>query len=95
MADGATTYGVISQRTAAWAATVRLRHAEPVLILQKFGTPKEMPRNKADTVKFRRPIPFSAADTPLTEGVTPTAPPGGGARVARAGASRILTSISV
>jgi N4-gp56 family major capsid protein len=73
MADGTTTYGVISQRTAAWAATVMLRHAEPVLILQKFGTPKEMPRNKADTVKFRRPIPFSAADTPLTEGVTPTA----------------------
>lgn len=73
MVDGTTTYGVISQRTAAWAATVMLRHAEPVLVLQKFGTPKEMPRNKADTVKFRRPIPFSAATTPLQEGVTPTA----------------------
>lgn len=73
MVDGTTTYGVISQRTAAWAATVMLRHAEPVLVLQKFGTPKEMPRNKANTVKFRRPIPFSAATVPLQEGVTPTA----------------------
>lgn len=73
MADGTTTYGVISQRTAAWAATVMLRHAEPVLILQKFGTPKEMPRNKANVVKFRRPVPFSAVATPLQEGVTPTA----------------------
>ena len=73
MADGTTTYGVISQRTAAWAATVMLRHAEPILVLQKFGTPKEMPRNKANVVKFRRPIPFTAADTPLVEGVTPTA----------------------
>ena len=73
MADGTTTYGQINQRTAAWAATVMLRHAEPVIVLQKFGQLKEMPRNKANTVKFRRPVPFAAADTPLQEGVTPTA----------------------
>ena len=54
MADGTTTYPVINQRTEAWAATVALRHAEPTLVLQKFGTPKEMPRNKANVVKFRR-----------------------------------------
>ena len=73
MPDGITTYGDINQRTAAWAATVMLKHAEPVLVLQKFGTPKEMPRNKANTVKFRRPITFPAVTTPLQEGVTPTA----------------------
>ena len=73
MADGTTTYGVINQRTAAWAANVMLSHAEPVLVLQKFGTPKEMPMNTANQVKFRRPIPFAAATTPLVEGVTPTA----------------------
>lgn len=73
MTDGTTTYGDISQRTAAWAATEMLRHAEPILVLQKFGTPKEMPRNKANTVKFRRPIPFGPATTPLVEGVTPSA----------------------
>lgn len=73
MADGTTTYGVINQRTAAWASNVMLAHAEPTLVLQKFGTPKEMPMNQANVVKFRRPIPFAAATAPLSEGVTPTA----------------------
>lgn len=73
MVDGTTTYGDINQRTAAWAATVMLRHAEPVIVLQKFGQTKPMPKNKAQKVKFRRPIPFGAATTPLVEGVTPTA----------------------
>jgi len=73
MATGTTDYGQINQRTAAWAATEMLRHAEPILVLQKFGMTKEMPKNKAESVKFRRPIPFSAATTPLVEGVTPSA----------------------
>mgnify|MGYP000061176626 CR=1 FL=1 len=68
-----TNYGTISQRTAAWAATEMLAHSEPVLVLSKFGMTKPMPKNKADNVKFRRPVPFAAATTPLTEGVTPTA----------------------
>ena len=68
-----TEYGTISQRTAAWAATEMLRHAEPVLVLQKFGAGKPVPKNKADNVKFRRPVPFAISTTPLTEGVTPTA----------------------
>lgn len=68
-----TAYGDISQRTAAWAATEMLAHAEPILVLSKFGQSKPLPKNKADTVKFRRPIPFALATTPLTEGVTPTA----------------------
>lgn len=66
-------YGTISQRTAAWAATEMLAHAEPILVLSKFGQSKPMPKNKADNVKFRRPVPFPLATTPLTEGVTPTA----------------------
>lgn len=73
MADGTTTYGDINQRTAAWAATEALSHAEPVLVLGKFGQMKPLPKNKAKTVKFRRSIPFAAATTPLVEGVTPTA----------------------
>jgi len=68
-----TTYGSISQRTAAWAATEMLAHAEPILVLSKFGQSKPLPKNKADTVKFRRPVPFAVVDTPLTEGTTPTA----------------------
>lgn len=70
---GIATYGSISQRTAAWAATEMLRHATPVLVLQAFGQTKEMPRNTANQAKFRRPIPYTAATTPLVEGVTPTA----------------------
>lgn len=68
----ATTYGDINQRTAAWAATEMLRHAEPVTVLSKFGLPKPVPKNKAQTVKFRRVVPFGPADTPLVEGVTPS-----------------------
>lgn len=69
----ATTYGDISQRTAAYAAADMLSHAEPVSVLAKFGLPKPLPKNKADTIKYRRPVPFSAVTVPLAEGVTPTA----------------------
>lgn len=68
-----TTYGDISQRTAAWAATEMLKNVQPVNVLAMFGLVKPIPRNKAETVKFRRAIPFAAATTPLVEGVTPTA----------------------
>jgi N4-gp56 family major capsid protein len=68
-----TTYGDISQRTAAYAAVDMLSHAEPILVLSKFGQSKPLPKNKADNVKFRRPIPFAVATTPLVEGVTPVA----------------------
>ena len=67
-----TTYGDVSQRTAAWAATNMLSHAEPVLVLSKFGQTKPIPKNKSESVKFRRPKPFAAATVPLAEGVTPT-----------------------
>ncbi len=64
-------YGDISQRTAAYAVVDMLDHAEAVFVLSKFGLTKPLPKNKADNMKFRRPIPFSVATTPLTEGVTP------------------------
>ena len=65
------TYGDISQRTAAYAAVKMLSHAEPILVLSKFGQNKPVPRNKADNVKFRRPVPFPISTTPLVEGITP------------------------
>lgn len=68
-----TAYGDISQRTAAHAAADQLSHAEPILVLSKFGQSKPLKKNTADTVKFRRPVPFALATTPLTEGVTPSA----------------------
>lgn len=68
-----TAYGDINQRTAAWAATDMLDHAEPILVLSKFGMTKPIPKGKAKSAKFRRPVPFAISLTPLTEGVTPTA----------------------
>ena len=68
-----TTYGDISQRTAAFAMAEMLAHARPVNVLAQFGAVKPIPANKSETVTFRRPIPFMPATTPLTEGVTPTA----------------------
>lgn len=70
MAD--TAYGTISQRTAAWASSEMLAHAEPIMVLQKFAQSKPVPKNTAEGAKFRRPVPFAAATTALTEGVAPT-----------------------
>lgn len=68
-----TTYSNLSQRTNAFAAKEMLAHAEPILCLNKFGMAKPMPKNKANVVKFRRPVPLAVATTPLTEGSPPTA----------------------
>ena len=66
------TYGDINQRTAAWAATEMLEHARPIIVLSDYGQPKPLPKNKAEQVKFRRPVPYVVSTTQLTEGVTPT-----------------------
>lgn len=65
------TYGDINQRTAVWAAVEMLEHAQPIIVLNNYGEPKPLPRNKANLMKFRRPIPFIVSTDTLTEGVTP------------------------
>jgi len=60
-----------------------LKHAEPIQVLGLFGSQKEQPLRKTDTVVFRRLKPFNAtaAEVPnitaanfvTAEGVTPTA----------------------
>src|SRR5690606_29282885 len=65
-------YGTISTRTNLYAADQMLEHAKPVMVLEKLAQSKQMPKNKTDTIKFRRPRVFDAATTPLVEGVTPT-----------------------
>lgn len=71
--EGTTTYGDIDQRTAGFAAADMLRHAEPFIVLSRMGLTKPMPKNKAEKVIFRRPVPLPAITTPLVEGVTPSA----------------------
>lgn len=68
-----TTYGSLSQRTVAWACKEMLAHAEPQLVLSKYGMTKPMPKNTSEQVKFRRPVPLALAKTPLSEGAPPTA----------------------
>ena len=63
----------VSPRTNVYAEMKMLKHAGPVVILNKFGLNRPMPKNKTQTIKFRRPRVFTAATTPLKEGVTPTA----------------------
>lgn len=62
----------ISQRTNVYAAQEMLAHAMPVMVLEKMAMAKPMPKNKSQTIKFRRPKTLTAATVPLTEGVTPS-----------------------
>jgi len=66
-----TEYGDVSPRVGIFAAVQMLKHAQPIIILEKFAQVRPMPQNKGQTIKFRRPVPFAVATTPLTEGVTP------------------------
>lgn len=61
----------VSPRTAVYAVKKMLRHAGPVMVLEKLGRQEAIPKNVGMTVKFRRPRVFTAATTPLMEGVTP------------------------
>ena len=67
------TYGSIGTRTAAYAVSEMLKHAQPIQVLANLGLATPLPKGKTDTVKWRRANPFPAATTPLTEGVTPVA----------------------
>jgi len=60
-----------SKGTVIYFETQILKHAEPVTVLDKLALTKPMPKNKGTTIEFRRPNVFTAADTPLIEGVTP------------------------
>jgi N4-gp56 family major capsid protein len=74
--DNITRFGSpgISQRTEVYAERKMLRHAAPVMVLDYTGPMlRPQPKNTGQVVKFRRPVPFTAATTPLVEGVTPSA----------------------
>lgn len=74
-------YSTVASRNLIRAEQEMLRHAEPIIVLGNFGTQKEQPLNKTDTIVFRRLNPFNmqsngtpgitAAAFILSEGVTP------------------------
>lgn len=67
----ANTYGSIGNATAGWYSRKLLRHAMPVLVLERYGLTKTLPKNETKIIQFRRSKAFKAATIPLTEGVTP------------------------
>lgn len=74
-------YSTAPSRNLIRAEQAMLDHAQPIIVLGNFGTQKEQPLNKTDTVVFRRLNPFNmqANGTPnlvaqnfvLAEGATP------------------------
>lgn len=67
-----TDYGSISPRTAAYAAKEMLRRGQPYLVIERFGQMKPIPKNKTDSIKFRRYEALDNTPNTLTEGVTPS-----------------------
>lgn len=66
------TYGDLSPRVGVFAVASFLAHAQPMLLLEKFGQLQAMPKNSGQLLKWRRLVPFEAAMERLTEGVTPS-----------------------
>jgi N4-gp56 family major capsid protein len=80
-------YSTVPSRNLIMAERTMLKRAEPIKVLSTFGTNKEVPQNKTDTVVFRRALPLDAATSGsatgapqveasnylLQEGTTPTA----------------------
>jgi N4-gp56 family major capsid protein len=66
------TYGDISPRVGLHAVATMLATAKNQLILEKYAMVQALPKNKGLVIKWRRPIKFAAATTPLQEGVTPS-----------------------
>jgi len=67
----ANVYSTISPRTQAWADTQLLKRAAAHQVLARFGQLRPIPKNKTNTVKFRRYEPFQRALAGLTEGTPP------------------------
>ncbi len=66
-----TTYSDISPRTNVYAVAKMLATAQNQLVLEQFAKQEKMPKNKTQTIKWRRPVLFDVSATTLTEGVTP------------------------
>ena len=48
-----------------------IKNAEPLLVHDKFGQKRSIPKGNGKTIEFRKLNPFPKASKPLTEGVTP------------------------
>lgn len=64
-------YGDVSPRVGIYAVSKMLARIEPILVLEKFAVVTPLPKNKGETVKWRRIRPLQVSTVNLTEGVTP------------------------
>ena len=64
-------YGDLGVSAGVYAENKMLEHAEPIIVLNKLGDHKPMPKNASKVIRFRRPQPLPLATTPVTEGVRP------------------------
>jgi N4-gp56 family major capsid protein len=69
------TFSGLSQPTTIYLEAKALTVASLVQVLVRMCATKPMPKNKGDTIYFRRPVLVPANTTPLTEGVTPPVKP--------------------
>jgi N4-gp56 family major capsid protein len=77
------TYSLVPSRNLIMAEREMLKHAQPIKVITTFGSQKQVPLNKTDTVVFRRAIPIDAGTNGapnintslylMQEGVTPGA----------------------
>ena len=65
-------YGDMGVRIGIFAVANFLAHAQPTLLLERFAQLVEVPKNKGQTIKWRRLVPFAASMEQLVEGVTPS-----------------------
>lgn len=73
MTTNYTTYGDISPRTAAYAATEFLKRGIPYLNFEKFGAMQTLPQNSSKVWKARIYNALDSTPVTVTEGVTPSA----------------------
>lgn len=64
-------YGDLGVQAGVHAEKKMLEYAEPILVLNKLGDHKPMPKNASKVIRFRRPQPLPLATTPVTEGARP------------------------
>ena len=73
MTGQVTSYGDIGSRTAAMVSGSMLKVAIPRLCMGRYGQQAVIPKNKTQSIRWRRYNPFVANTVPLQEGVTPSA----------------------
>jgi N4-gp56 family major capsid protein len=72
MADSTfVTYGDVLPRVGIEAVAKMLTRIEPITVLEPWALVTPLPKNKGETIKWRRIRPLVVSTTNLTEGVTP------------------------